>query len=135
VNDFNGAAAQKVVDEITKSTLLGKQIGSKCSMHSFLAGGKAVVNTSSVSDGAAVIKTATDAFGTVTILINNAGILRDKGCVSALVSRRSNALIPDEASRTCQTKNGTKSAKSISRAPSRAQRLLGLFSVNKNSVV
>ena len=45
----------------------------------FLAGGKAVVNTSSVSDGVAVIKTAIDAFGTVTILINNAGILRDKG--------------------------------------------------------
>ncbi|CAA7267138.1 unnamed protein product [Cyclocybe aegerita] len=61
VNDFNAAAAQKVVDEITK------------------AGGKAVVNTSSVSDGAAVIKTAVDNFGTVTILINNAGILRDKG--------------------------------------------------------
>lgn len=61
VNDFNAAAAQKVVDEIVK------------------AGGKAVVNTSSVSDGAAVIKTAIDAFGTVTILINNAGILRDKG--------------------------------------------------------
>ncbi|PPQ69163.1 hypothetical protein CVT26_003537 [Gymnopilus dilepis] len=61
VNDFNGAAAQNVVDEINK------------------AGGKAVVNTSSVTDGAAVIKTAVDNFGTVTILINNAGILRDKG--------------------------------------------------------
>ncbi|TEB34648.1 multifunctional beta-oxidation protein [Coprinellus micaceus] len=61
VNDFNGEAAQKVVDEIVK------------------AGGKAVVNTSSVTDGDAVIKTAVDNFGTVTILINNAGILRDRG--------------------------------------------------------
>ncbi|EJF64655.1 multifunctional beta-oxidation protein [Dichomitus squalens LYAD-421 SS1] len=61
VNDFNKDAAQKVVDEITKD------------------GGKAVVNNSSATDGEAVIKTALDAFGNVTILINNAGILRDKG--------------------------------------------------------
>lgn len=38
-----------------------------------------MVNTSSVADGAAIIKTAVDAFGGVSILINNAGILRDKG--------------------------------------------------------
>lgn len=37
------------------------------------------MNNSSVTDGEAVIKTALDAFGGVTILINNAGILRDKG--------------------------------------------------------
>ncbi|KAJ7066159.1 peroxisomal hydratase-dehydrogenase-epimerase [Mycena amicta] len=61
VNDFNKDAAQAVVDEITKS------------------GGKAVVNASSATDGVAVIKSAVDAFGTVNILINNAGFLRDKG--------------------------------------------------------
>ncbi|KAH9964369.1 peroxisomal hydratase-dehydrogenase-epimerase [Lactifluus volemus] len=62
VNDFNKEAAQKVVDEINAGGV-----------------GRAVVNSSSVTDGASVIKTALDAFGGVTILINNAGILRDKG--------------------------------------------------------
>ncbi|KIY51787.1 NAD(P)-binding protein [Fistulina hepatica ATCC 64428] len=61
VNDFNKEAAQKVVDEIVR------------------AGGKAVTNSASATDGQAVIKSALDAFGGITILINNAGILRDKG--------------------------------------------------------
>ncbi len=72
VNDLGGTfdgsgasetAAQKVVDEIKA------------------AGGEAVPNYNSVSDweGAqGIIKTAVDAFGKVDILINNAGILRDK---------------------------------------------------------
>ena len=51
------------------------------------AGGKAVVNTASVADGAAVIQTALDVFGGITILINNAGILRS---VSNQESRATN---------------------------------------------
>ncbi|VDC03149.1 unnamed protein product [Peniophora sp. CBMAI 1063] len=53
VNDFNANAAQ--------------------------GGGSAVAQIGSVTDGAAVIKAVVDAFGTVTILVYNAGILRDKG--------------------------------------------------------
>jgi NAD(P)-dependent dehydrogenase (short-subunit alcohol dehydrogenase family) len=72
VNDLGGsvdgqggsdAAAQKVVDEIKS------------------AGGEAVPNYDSVSTpegGENIVKTAVDAFGKVDIVINNAGILRDK---------------------------------------------------------
>jgi NAD(P)-dependent dehydrogenase (short-subunit alcohol dehydrogenase family) len=72
VNDLGGAvdgtgsdkgAAQKVVDEITA------------------LGGEAVADTSSVATpegGAAIVQAAIDAFGQVDIVVNNAGILRDK---------------------------------------------------------
>ena len=59
----NASAAQKVVDEIVA------------------AGGEAVANHDSVSTpegGEAIIQTAIDAYGRVDIVINNAGILRDK---------------------------------------------------------
>jgi NAD(P)-dependent dehydrogenase (short-subunit alcohol dehydrogenase family) len=42
------------------------------------AGGVAVANYDSVEFGDKIVKTAVDAFGKVDILINNAGILRDK---------------------------------------------------------
>ncbi len=72
VNDLGGAAdgtgsgsvmADAVVKEITE------------------AGGKAVANYDSVSTpegGEAIVKSALDNFGTLDVVINNAGILRDK---------------------------------------------------------
>ena len=81
MNDFNPEAAQKVVDQIVKGELSHRRF-SESDLDVFAsAGGKAVTNTSSATDGEGVIKSALDAFGGVTILINNAGILRDKGSV------------------------------------------------------
>ena len=72
VNDLGGnidgtggdaSAAQKVVDEIKA------------------AGGEAVADHNSVATpegGAAIVKTAVDTFGRVDIVVNDAGILRDK---------------------------------------------------------
>jgi NAD(P)-dependent dehydrogenase (short-subunit alcohol dehydrogenase family) len=72
INDLGGAidgsgsdkgAAEHVVDEIKA------------------AGGEAVADTNSVATpegGAAIVQTALDAYGKVDVLINNAGILRDK---------------------------------------------------------
>ena len=41
-------------------------------------GGKAVGNKASAEDGDVVVKAAIDAFGRIDIIVNNAGILRDK---------------------------------------------------------
>jgi NAD(P)-dependent dehydrogenase (short-subunit alcohol dehydrogenase family) len=72
INDLGGSvdgtgsdkgAAERVVDEITA------------------LGGEAVADTNSVATpegGAAIVQTAIDAFGQIDIVVNNAGILRDK---------------------------------------------------------
>ena len=69
VNDLGGGAfgegsdqrvADVVVDEIKA------------------AGGEAAANYDSVTDGDKIVQTAMDAFGRVDVVINNAGILRDK---------------------------------------------------------
>lgn len=69
VNDLGGSAtgqgadsraADVVVEEIRK------------------AGGKAVANYDSVEEGDKVVETALKAFGRIDIVVNNAGILRDK---------------------------------------------------------
>lgn len=63
VNDINREAAQKVVDEITA------------------AGGKAIVNTSDITnyaDSENAVKEAIAAFGDLHIVLNNAGINRDR---------------------------------------------------------
>lgn len=41
-------------------------------------GGKAAANYNSVTDGVEIVKTAVDNFGKIDIVINNAGILRDR---------------------------------------------------------
>jgi multifunctional beta-oxidation protein len=64
VNDFSADAANAVVEEIKK------------------AGGKAAPAVGSVEDGEKIVKAATDAFGSLHVVINNAGILRDKSFAS-----------------------------------------------------
>ncbi|XP_008070304.2 peroxisomal multifunctional enzyme type 2-like [Carlito syrichta] len=63
--DFKGVgksslAADKVVEEIRRK------------------GGKAVASYDSVEEGEKVVKTALDAFGKIDVVVNNAGILRDR---------------------------------------------------------
>jgi NAD(P)-dependent dehydrogenase (short-subunit alcohol dehydrogenase family) len=72
VNDLGGAT-----DGTGKSTNMADHVVEEIEA----AGGKAVANYDSVSDAAGaanMIKTATDTFGSIDIVVNNAGILRDK---------------------------------------------------------
>ncbi|XP_058492781.1 peroxisomal multifunctional enzyme type 2 isoform X1 [Solea solea] len=60
----SSAAADKVVEEIRAK------------------GGKAVANYDSVEDGEKLIQAALDAFGRIDVVVNNAGILRDRSFAS-----------------------------------------------------
>ncbi|KAE8266203.1 hypothetical protein A4X09_0g6147 [Tilletia walkeri] len=64
VNDFSEKAANAVIEEIKQ------------------AGGKAAAAIGSVEDGEKIVKAATDAFGGLHVIVNNAGILRDKSFAS-----------------------------------------------------
>lgn len=50
----------------------------RCCKNTKFLGGEAVADYNSVVEGEKIIKTALDNFGRIDILINNAGILRDK---------------------------------------------------------
>lgn len=73
VNDLGGSVDGSGEGSVSPAQLVVDEIKA--------AGGDAVADANSVSTekgGAAIIKTALDKFGRVDILINNAGILRDK---------------------------------------------------------
>jgi len=68
VNDLGGA-----IDGTGSGATMAEQACKKIRQ----AGGEAVPDFHSVLEGEAIVKTSIEAFGTVDILINNAGILRD----------------------------------------------------------
>ena len=67
INDINPAAAERTVGEITAK------------------GGKAIPNSNDITsyaDAALIVKSAIDAFGDLHVVVNNAGICRDRMFVS-----------------------------------------------------
>ncbi|KAJ3209663.1 hypothetical protein HDU82_000348, partial [Entophlyctis luteolus] len=70
VNDLGGSRTGDGKGEHRAADLVVQEI--------IAAGGKAVANYDSVEDGDKIVETAMKAFGRVDVIINNAGILRDK---------------------------------------------------------
>lgn len=69
VNDLGGSAFGDGASKNAADTVVEEIIA---------AGGEAVANYDSVTDGDKIVQTAMDNFGRIDVVINNAGILRDK---------------------------------------------------------
>lgn len=69
VNDLGGSAAGDGADKAAADVVVDEIKA---------AGGSAVANYDSVTDGDKIVQTAMDNFGRVDVVVNNAGILRDK---------------------------------------------------------
>jgi NAD(P)-dependent dehydrogenase (short-subunit alcohol dehydrogenase family) len=72
VNDLGGSAHGEGASQSAADRVVAEIID---------AGGQAVANHDSVTDGARIVEHALDAFGRVDVVVNNAGILRDKSFV------------------------------------------------------
>ncbi|ORY00487.1 NAD(P)-binding protein [Basidiobolus meristosporus CBS 931.73] len=70
---FARLGASVVVNDLNNADKVVKEIKSE--------GGKAVANTDSVEEGEKVVATALQAFGRLDVVVNNAGILRDRSFV------------------------------------------------------
>lgn len=69
VNDLGGSATGEGADKSAADTVVEEIVA---------AGGEAVANHDSVTDGEKVVQCALDNFGRIDVVVNNAGILRDK---------------------------------------------------------
>lgn len=69
INDLGGSATGEGASQRAADLVVDEIIA---------AGGEAVANYDSVTDGDKIVQTALDNFGRIDIVINNAGILRDK---------------------------------------------------------
>lgn len=69
VNDLGGSAFGDGADKAAADVVVDEIVN---------AGGTAVANYDSVTDGEKIVQTAMDTYGKIDVVINNAGILRDK---------------------------------------------------------
>lgn len=79
--EFANRGAKVVVNDLGGSALgdgASKSAADQVVEEIIASGGEAVANYDSVTDGDKIVQTALDNFGRIDIVVNNAGILRDK---------------------------------------------------------